>query len=84
MIQINQLKLPVGHGPEALKKKAAQMLKVQEKDLMSVTVKRQSLDARKKPQLFYVYTVEVEVNEEKTFPKSQGKKGRSIYRNKIL
>lgn len=75
MIQINQLKLPVGHGPEALKKKAAQMLKVQEKDLMSVTVKRQSLDARKKPQLFYVYTVEVEVNEEKTFPKSQGKKG---------
>ena len=57
MIQINQLKLPVGHRPEALKKKAAQMLKVQEKDLVTVTVRRQSLDARKKPQLFYVYTV---------------------------
>lgn len=61
MIQINQLKLPVGHKPEELKKKAAQMLRLQETDLASVTVRRQSLDARKKPQLFYVYMVEVEL-----------------------
>lgn len=63
MIRINQLKLPVGHGPEALKEKAAKLLKTDPAAIADVIVRRQSLDARKKPELFYSYTVDLCLSE---------------------
>lgn len=59
MIRINQLKLPVDHTPEALKQKAAKLLKTDAAAITGVIVRRQSLDARKKPELFYSYTVDI-------------------------
>lgn len=47
MIRITQLKLPVGHTPEQLKKKIAKTLKCAE-DTFSYEIVRQSLDARHK------------------------------------
>lgn len=61
MIRITQLKLPVGHDRESLWKKAARMLGVSPKELASLDIMRQSLDARKKPELFYIYTVDVKL-----------------------
>ena len=61
MIRITQLKLPVGHDRKELWKKAARMLRVSPKELLSLDIRRQSLDARKKPELFYIYTVDVKL-----------------------
>lgn len=47
MIRITQLKLPVEHTPEQLKKKIAKTLKCAE-DTFSYEIVRQSLDARHK------------------------------------
>ena len=58
MIRITQLKLPVEHTPEQLKKKIAKTLKCAE-DTFSYEIVRQSLDARQKDDKKFVYTVDV-------------------------
>ncbi|MGI6010382.1 MAG: NAD(P)/FAD-dependent oxidoreductase [Ruminococcus sp.] len=71
MIRINQLKLPVDHDQDMLAKKIMHMLHVSRDDLKQITILRQSLDARKKPELFYVYSVDVALKGslEKKIPK---------------
>ena len=64
MIRISQVKLPVGHGPEELKKKAARILKTAPEKLRCLEIRKQSVDARKKPELYYTYTVDVETARE--------------------
>lgn len=59
MIRITQVKLPVTHKNEALKTKAAKLLGISEKEIAAVKVVKQSLDARKKDQLAYSYTLDV-------------------------
>ena len=59
MLRINQLKLPVEHTPGQLKKKIIKTLQIKENELKSYTVRKKSLDARKKPELYYVYSVDV-------------------------
>ncbi len=61
MIRINQVKLPVEHTSDSLRKKVQELLKY--KGTMGVEIVKRSLDARKKPQLFYVYVVDVTVPE---------------------
>lgn len=61
MIRINQLKLPVEHTPEALLKKTAKTLRVAPEAIGELKIVKQSLDARKKPELYYSYTVDVTV-----------------------
>lgn len=58
MIRITQLKLPVEHTSEQLKKKIAKTLKCAE-DTFSYEIVRQSLDARHKDDKKFVYTVDV-------------------------
>lgn len=64
MIQISQLKLPVDHKPEDLKRKAAKVLRIRPEKIQALTICRRSLDARKKPELFFSYTVLVETQQE--------------------
>lgn len=64
MIQISQLKLPPGHSEQELKKKIIKILRVQERELNSYEVVRRSVDARRKPELFFIYTVWVSVKKE--------------------
>ena len=61
MIRIQQLKLPCGHGEEELKQAVLHALFIQEKDLISYKIKKRSLDARKKPVLFYSYVIDAKV-----------------------
>lgn len=65
MVKIQQIKLPVSHTKEDLENKIKKLLKISSSDLISWTIRRQSLDARKKPELFFVYTIEAEVKKEK-------------------
>lgn len=64
MIRISQLKLPVEHTEEALIKKAAKTLRITPEAIRELTIVRQSLDARKKPELYYSYTVDVKTEKE--------------------
>ena len=74
MLRINQIKLSVGHTPEQLKKKAAQQLRIPPEELRSLRIVRRAIDARKKPELFYSYTLDIEVKgEEKLLRRFRGK-----------
>lgn len=64
MIRLNQLKLPVDHTEAQLIHKTAQYLRIPEADILELQIVRQSLDARKKPELFYSYSVNVMVKRE--------------------
>lgn len=63
MIRIQQLKLPVGHTKEELEQKLLKELKLSSEKLISYELRKQSIDARKKP-IQYVYTIDVQVKEE--------------------
>lgn len=72
MIQIQQLKLPVSHTEEELKQKIAKMLRLSSSEIQGYDIKKQSIDARKKQEVSYVYTVTVQVkNEEKLLKKAK-------------
>ena len=60
MIKINQIKLPVGHSPEELEHKIRKMLRLSRGETFSYRIVRKSLDARKKPTIYEVYSVTVE------------------------
>lgn len=62
MIRINQLKLSVGHTKADMKKKAAKMMRIPEEKILSLVPVRQSLDARKKNELLYIYSLNVTVS----------------------
>ncbi len=62
MIRVNQVKLPVEHSESDLRKKTAKMAGIKEEQVKSIKIVRQSLDARKKPDLYYLYAVDVTVN----------------------
>lgn len=65
MIQINQLKLKINHTKEDMLKHIAKQLKLPEKDILSYRIVKKSIDARKKNEISYVYSVEVSVPDEK-------------------
>ena len=64
MILINQLKLRISHTEQEVKTKAAKALMIKESEILSFEILRRSLDCRKKPELFWIYAVEVMVREE--------------------
>ncbi len=74
MIRISQLKLPVEHTPDQLRKKIIRTAHLKEEELRGFSIRKRSLDARKKPELYYVYTIDLDVShEEKILKRSRGK-----------
>ena len=59
MIRIRDIALPPEHDRGALLYHAAQALHVRASDIASLQIFRRSLDARKKPQLKWIYTLDV-------------------------
>ncbi len=64
MIKIQQLKLVPGQAEEALLTQAAKLLRIPKTEILSLSIAKKSLDARKKPELYYLYTVLVNVKKE--------------------
>ena len=64
MLSVCQIKLPVTHTREDLEKKLLSVLRIPREELLFWRIARQSLDARKKPDLFFVYTLEASVKKE--------------------
>ena len=74
MLQIGNLPLPVGGDMEQLRKRAARALGVRPGALGELTILRQSIDARNKGDVHYMYTVGVSMpGEEKLLKSAPGK-----------
>lgn len=70
MIQIQQLKLPISHSKTDLVNKIVKQLKISKEQMEYYRITKQSIDARKKNDICYVYTVEVKAaNEDKIIKK---------------
>ena len=69
MIRLLQIKLKIPHTDKQLKDKVCKLLHVSEESFISYKITRRSLDARKKPELFYVYTVDAELKQEAALQK---------------
>lgn len=69
MIKINQIKLPVGHRESELRERIRKVLKLKPNVAFSYKIVRKSMDARKKPELYYVYSVTVELANDKELVK---------------
>ena len=64
MLRLTSLRLPIDHPPEALRGAIVQALKIAPRVLKSFKIVKRGHDARKKPKIFYVYTVDVTVEGE--------------------
>lgn len=74
MLRVNQVKIRTTHTQEQLRRKTADLLCIPLTELLELRIVRQSVDARKKPELFYSYSLEVRVtNEEKVLRRFRGK-----------
>ena len=65
MIRISQLKLPPDAGQKQLEKTIRRALSVREHEAFTYEVIRRSIDARKKPKLYEVFTVLVQMQDTK-------------------
>lgn len=74
MLKLNQMKVRAEQGMTALDKNVAEFLHIPVKDILRVKVLRQSIDARRKPEIYYIYTLEVEVqNQESVLKRFRGR-----------
>ena len=64
MIRINQIKLPIHHNREQLEQKIKKQLHLKPDQKFTYSIAKKSIDARKKPELHYVYSVDVETTNE--------------------
>ncbi|MEY8516078.1 FAD-dependent protein [Lachnospiraceae bacterium 29-84] len=64
MVRIQQLKLPISHTKQQLEGKIARMLHIRPGDVIRYQIRKQSIDARKKGEVSFSYTVDVEVAQE--------------------
>ena len=61
MIRLKDIALPPEHSAHQLQFEAARMLRISNSKIRSVKIVRRSIDARKKPEVKIIYTVDVQV-----------------------
>ena len=66
MLRITQLKIHPGHTPEELKEKICRYLHIPEEHLLEYKIRKQSIDARKKPEIIFSYVIDVKVTHERS------------------
>ncbi|MCI8364323.1 MAG: FAD-dependent oxidoreductase [Eubacterium sp.] len=81
MLKYNQCKIDYRRDSiEELRKKIAEILRIQETEIDQVKILKKSIDARKKPQIYYNYSVAFEcTQEQKVLQKNRKDKNLSVY-----
>ncbi len=69
MIRVNNIILPIKHNLQMLKTAAAKKLGCKESQILNLVILKKSLDARKKSDIHYVYSVALESENEKFYVK---------------
>jgi len=82
MIRINQIKMPIGHSLEQLYAKAAKLLKINTNQIKKLEIQKKSIDARKKPELYIVYSLNVLVDNEVAITKKVNDKNIMLIKQK--
>lgn len=59
MIRLSQVKLPICHSKEDLKKKAAKALRISPEEIQEFSIVKQSIDARKREEITYSYVLDI-------------------------
>lgn len=85
MIRIDNLKTDPGKDlTDELYKKAAKHLRIAVDEILDLKILKRSIDARKKPSVFYVSSVAVKVAKEEKFLQDKRLKGIGIYQEKCF
>ena len=66
VIRLNEIKLSIDEGIEILPEKMAKTLSIGTEDIIDYRIFKESIDARKGGQIFFVYTVDLQVKNEQT------------------
>lgn len=75
MIRIQQLKLKIEHSERELEQRIRKELLLKQSDLLEYKIKKRSIDARKKPDLYYSYVLDCKVEkEQKVYKRADHKK----------
>lgn len=89
MIRINQIKIPIVHTneqsdltKEQLLDKAAKLLKINTDQIKILQIQKKSIDARKKPKLYFVYSLNVLVENETAVMKKVNDKNIMLIKEK--
>ncbi len=79
MIRINQIRSDHELGPDELKKKAGRVLRVRPEELRDLKILKKSVDARRKDQIRYIYSVLISAKGEKKLVQRSGSRDVSLY-----
>ena len=74
MIRIQQLKLPITHTQRELERKVQRELGLRRDETISIKIRKRSIDARKKPELYFNYVIDCHVADEEKLLKRINKK----------
>lgn len=74
MIRIQQLKLPITHTQRELERKVQRELGLRRDETVSIKIRKRSIDARKKPELYFNYVIDCHVADEEKLLKRINKK----------
>ncbi len=77
MLRISQLKLPVGHTQEDLARAVRKLLKCSKTP--KIIIVRRSIDARKKPELYFNYTLNIETENQAAIYRKCNRKFVSVW-----
>jgi uncharacterized FAD-dependent dehydrogenase len=66
MLRLTELRLPLDHPDEALRRAIVERLRIRDTDLVAFTVFKRSYDARKKHAMVFIYTVDCELRDEES------------------
>ncbi|MDD6037286.1 MAG: FAD-dependent oxidoreductase [bacterium] len=80
MIRIQQVKVPLSHDKATIENKIRKLLHLSAEVTIRYTIVKRSIDARKKPDIFYVYTVDVTVDGEARLVKRLKQPAIQLYR----
>ena len=65
MIRVGEIKLKIGESENKLKQKIIKKLHINAEDIVEQNIYKRALDARKKENIHYVYTIDVKLRNEK-------------------
>jgi len=64
MLRLTQIKLPLDYNDDSLKATIIERLGIAPSDLLGVTIFRRGYDARKRSNIFFIFTIDVELKDE--------------------
>ncbi|MCI9329817.1 MAG: NAD(P)-binding protein [Ruminococcus sp.] len=74
MLRLSQIRLRPGHSEQELEDRLRKLLNLKKSEPLEYQIFKQSIDARKKPDIFYTYTVDVKLRQEEAVLKRAGQK----------